>query len=153
MTLGVKEKGMYFRCPSAKSLEALSRGVAKFLPSPVSIFILRSDEVSATDAAQITAALHEGQSVVLAARGPSELLGELANQWDECTRHLDGTTYVYSGFVMRAVETAGFLATVHALDQQAPMPRRATVCRVPAEEVATLETLGNASLLIPRQVG
>lgn len=153
MTLGVHEKGLFLRCPSPKSLAALARGVAKFLPDPVSIFLLRSNRVSSDEAAQITKPLQAGQSVILGCQGPSELLVELANQWAECMTTPDGATYVYSGFVFQAVENAGFLAAVHAADAEAPVPRKATICRVPAQEVATLEILGNASMILVREVG
>lgn len=153
LTLGVREKGIYLRCPGPKSLPALASGVAKYLPAPITIRVLRSDRVATADAADITRRLQAGESVILAREGPSDLLVELANQWAECTSFADGSTFVYAGFVLKADENAGFLAIVHAADAELPLPRKATICRVPPEEVATLEILGNASLIAVGEVG
>ena len=153
MSLAVRERCMYFRCTVPRSLPALARGVAKYLPVPASIWVVRSDRVSAKEAADVTQRLLSGQSVLLAHHGASDLLVELANQWSECTSFPDGSTFVYASFVLKGVENAGFLAIVHALDEEGPLPRKATVCRVPAAEVATLEVLGNASLVPIADIG
>lgn len=154
MALAVQDKAMYFRCESTSNIEALVRGVAKFLPPRVHGFILRTDNVSNEEAEKLVAPLMAGETVVLGYEGPSDLPGAIHDHWLECAKYPDNTTYVYENFVLQAVENPGFLATVHILNEQSGwIGYKAPICRVPPNEVSSLELLGQLSLLHVTHMG
>lgn len=60
---------------------------------------------------------------------------------------------MFRNFVMSAVKSPGFLATVHVLDQDEFIRFRNPIFRATPEEVAMLELAGRPSLISVRRLG
>lgn len=153
LTLRVKEKTIYIRCKASSDPEALIQGVGKLLPLPVFGFLFESDQVSEEEANRVLGPLHTRSSVVVGFVGPSELASELNNNWSQCSEFPDGSTFIYGNFVMEAVKTPGFLATIHVLDRDEFLDQRGQVYRADDEEIRQLEAGGRPSTINVRRLG